>query len=298
MAAAGANLTHPGRVVFDTPRITKRGLARYYAAVSGPLLAHAQDRPLSLVRCPGGVARGCFFQKHVTAQLPAAIGRVRIREKSGQEADYPVLTGPESLAACAQIGVVELHLWASRAQSLEHPDRMVFDLDPAPDLSFAAVRKAAFDLRDILAGAGLSAYPLLTGGKGVHLVLPVAPMPDWDSFLGFARSFAAAMAAREPGRFVATSRKAERMGRIFIDHLRNGRGSTAIAPFSPRARAGAPVAVPVSWAQLESIERASAFSMTDVPAVLAQADAWGVDPPPPNRIGPETRAALGLDREA
>lgn len=293
---AGIRLTHPDRVFYKHPRVTKRDLAEYYRAAGSSLLTHAQNRPLSLVRCPDGISGDCFFQKHVTDGTPAEIGRVEIAEKQGGAADYPVLKGAEGLAACAQIGVLELHLWASRTDRLERPDRLVFDLDPAPELPFAEVREAAFDMRDILDDAGLVSYALLTGGKGIHLVLPMERRLGWEAFAGFARGFASQMVRLRPMRFVDVAAREKRSGRIFIDYLRNARGNTAIAPFSPRAKPGAPVAVPVAWDQLADIERSAAFTLADTETVLGQAGAWRDYKTTHNRLSRKALSRLGIGR--
>lgn len=294
---AGVRLTHPGKVLFPAMGVTKRQLAAYYEAVGDPLLAHARGRPLSLVRCPDGRDASCFFQKHAGPGLPAEIGTFPITEKQGGTRLYPVLRDVRGLVACAQVGVLELHLWASRADRLERPDRLVFDLDPGPDVPFAEVRRAALDLRDRLAAAGLASFALLTGGKGIHVVVPVERRVGWTEFTCFARGAARALARQEPRRFVAVADKAARAGRIFIDYLRNARGSTAIAPFSPRAREGAPVAVPVAWARLDGIERSAAFTLADTRAILGQAEAWADYTAAGNRLSRKAADALGIDAD-
>jgi bifunctional non-homologous end joining protein LigD len=262
---AGIALSNPERVLFSEAGITKLDLARYLLAVSHRMLPYVSNRPLSLVRCPNGEAKQCFFQKHVKKGMPSAIKSVRVRESDGELADYLMIDDASGLVAFAQIGGIEIHLWGAQAKALEHPDRLVFDLDPDPSVDFAAVRDAARDVRDLLKTAGLETFPLLTGGKGVHVVAPLDASQEWPTVKAFARGVAQAMAANDPDRFVANMSKAKRKGRIFIDWLRNERGATAIAPYSPRARALASVAVPVSWVELSRIETSAAF---DIPAVL------------------------------
>jgi bifunctional non-homologous end joining protein LigD len=262
---AGVKITHPDRVLFAKPEITKRDLAEYLLAVSERMLPYCGGRPLSLVRCPEGPAKQCFFQKHTKKGMPAALKSVPVEEGDGEIADYLMVDSAAGLVAVAQIGGIEIHLWGSRAKTLEKPDRLVFDFDPDPSVDFAQVREAARDLRKLLQTAGLETFPMVTGGKGIHVVAPLATSQDWETVKAFSRGVAMKLAESEPDRFVATMSKAKRKGRIFIDWLRNERGSTAIAPYSPRAKAEASVAVPVSWTELSRIEAANTFT---IPLVL------------------------------
>lgn len=271
---AGVRLTSPDRVVFKSVGVTKRDLAVYYEAVAERMLAHAGDRPISLVRCPTGGRKGCFFQKHDSGGFPEAIGHVELDEKDGEKAVYLSLPDAAAIVAAVQMSAQEFHIWGSRNASLERPDRLVFDLDPDEALTFADVRQAALDLRDRLARVKLEAWPLVTGGKGVHLVLPLARRQDWTEVKSFAAAVARKMEKDEPERFVSTMSKAKRRGRIFVDWLRNERGQTAIAPYSTRAREGAPVATPVSWAEFETLDRANGFRLADVVERLGQPDPW------------------------
>ncbi|SMF80365.1 ATP-dependent DNA ligase LigD phosphoesterase module /ATP-dependent DNA ligase LigD polymerase module [Tistlia consotensis] len=294
---AGVTLSHPERVLFASMGVTKRALAEYFEAVAEAMLPQLQGRPVSLVRCPDGSRKECFFQKHAGPSLPEAIGRVSIAEKNGGRKDYLLIESTAALVGCAQIGALELHLWGSRRDRIERPDRLVLDLDPGEGVGFAAVRRAAVELAGILREAGLESAPLLTGGKGLHLVVALERRQDWPALAGFAKAFAGRMAELDPARFVATLSKARRDGRIFIDHFRNQRGATAICPFSPRAREGAPVAVPVSWSELEGIERANAFSLKAVRDDLAARQrAWrGI--PGRQRLTAAGAARIGLALE-
>ncbi len=299
---AGVRLSHPDRVLFASMGVTKRALAEYFEAVSEVMLPHLEGRPVSLVRCPEGSGPDgkweCFFQKHAGPSLPEALGSVAIAEKSGGTKDYLLVESAAALVACAQVGALELHLWASRRDRIERPDRLVFDLDPGEGVGFKEVKRAAVDLADILREAGLESAPLLTGGKGVHLVVRLERRQDWPTFAGFAKAFAAKVEALDPRRFVATMSKAKRGGRIFVDHFRNGRGSTAIAPYSPRAREGAPVAVPVSWSELGSIDRANAFSLEQVLGDLkGRARAWQ-DVPDRQRLTDKGMARIGVEPQS
>ena len=271
----GVRLTHPDKLVFPAEGITKRMLADYYLAVQDRILPHLANRPLSLVRCPDGAEGECFFQKHASPGFPDAFKPIRIKEKSGSDT-YLFIEDVRGLIACVQMGAIELHIWGSHNDTLETPDRIVFDLDPDEDIGFAAVRDAATDMRDRLKGLGLETFPMATGGKGIHVVAPLTPKYGWDDVKAFCEAMARTMAAEEPKRYLAVATKAKRTGRIFIDYLRNGRGATAIAPFSPRARRGAPVAWPVSWAQLAKLDSAHPASVETAVAMLKKqrSDPW------------------------
>ncbi len=268
----GVRISSADRVVFPQAGCTKGDVARYYDAVAERLLDGAGGRPVSLLRCPEGIEGECFFQKHAGKGFPDQVGRVAIEEKSGGTADYLVIDRPEGLVAAAQMGALEFHVWPAHTDRLDRPDRLVFDLDPDEGLGFAEVRRAAKELGEFLAGIGIETRPLVTGGKGVHLVAPLRRTIGWDTLKGFARTVAHGFAERQPERYVATMSKARRKGRIFIDWLRNERGATAIAPWSVRARPGAPVAVPVSWTELETLKAANGFDMGAAMKRAAQAD--------------------------
>ena len=273
---AGVKLTSPGKVLFPEAGITKAELAEYLLSVSRHMLPHVADRPLSLVRCPEGADKECFFQKHTAKGMPRALKSVSIKESDGKSAKYLMIDDDSGLVSVAQIGGLELHVWGSHADTLEHPDRLVFDLDPDGSLTFADVRDAARDVRKLLEAAHLTSFPLVTGGKGIHVVLPLDASQGWDEVKAFAKGVATKLAETEPDRFTATMSKAKRKGRIFIDWLRNERGSTAIAPYSPRARSNASVATPVSWNELARIEHANAFTIPDVKRRVKQqkSDPW------------------------
>ena len=259
---AGVSVSSPERIVYPGAGVTKREVAEYYEAVAERMLATAADRPVSLMRLPEGLHGERFFQKHRGQGFPGGIGSVTVRETDGHEADYMYISTVAGLVGAAQMGTLEFHIRGARRDRLERPDRMVFDLDPDEGLDFAKVSSAAVDIRDRLRALGLPCWPLLTGGKGVHVVVPLRRIAGWDTVKLYARIFAQVLAITEPRRFTHEMSKAKRKGRIFIDWLRNERGATAIAPFSLRARPGAPVAVPVSWAELPNLKSADAFDMT------------------------------------
>jgi bifunctional non-homologous end joining protein LigD len=272
---AGVKLTSPERVLFADGRLTKLDLAEYFLAVAERMLPHVRGRPLSLVRCPEGPGKQCFFQKHTKKGMPAALKSVPVTEGDGEIAQYLMIDDAAGLVAVAQIGGLEIHLWGSRAKTLERPDRLVFDLDPDPSVGFPDVREAARDVRKLLQVAGLESFPLVTGGKGIHVVAPLDASQDWDIVKGFAKGVATKLAENEPERFVATMSKAKRRGRIFIDWLRNERGSTAIAPYSPRAKPDASVALPVAWTELSRIDSANAFTIPIViQRIKRKTDPW------------------------
>lgn len=261
-------ITHRERVIFPESGETKGQLADYYAALAPHMLAFVANRPVSLLRCPQGREGKCFYQKHDTGGFGPHVHTVPIAEKDGSVDDYLWLDSAAGLVACVQMGTIEFHLWAARANTVERPDRLVFDLDPDEAMGFGEVREAAREIRDRLAGHGLASFAMLTGGKGIHVIVPLAPGHSWRAHRDFAKGLADALTAAAPDRFVATMSKARREGRVFIDWLRNQRGSTAIAPWSARAKAGAPVAAPVAWGELDDFESAQAFSIRDAGKLL------------------------------
>lgn len=271
---AGVRITHPDRQVFPDAGCTKRDVARHYERMGARMIEIMGHRPLSLLRCPDGISGDCFFQRHAAKGFADALQRVEIEEKNGSTDDYLYATRPEALIAAAQMGTLEFHIWGARVDRLERPDRMVFDLDPDEGLDWADVRGAAFDLRDRLAELGLASVPVVTGGKGVHVCVILRRSHGWDVVKGFAKTFAHVMAEAEPDRFTATMSKAKRKNRIFIDWLRNERGQTAIAPYSLRARPGAPVAVPVTWDALKGLDAPNGFSMGDMRERLEDPCPW------------------------
>jgi len=259
------------RVLFPEAKVTKGDLADYYAAVARVMLPHTARRPISLVRCPQGRAKKCFFQKHDSGGFGEHVHHVPVREKDGGHEDYLYVDDADGLLACVQMGTIEFHGWGSHVDALEKPDRMVFDLDPDEGLDFADVKKAALDIRRQLAGIGLVSFAMLSGGKGVHVIIPLDPGHSWDTHKDFSKRFAEALSLAEPGRFVATMSKAKRKGKIFIDWLRNQRGSTAIMPYSVRARENAPIAVPIGWDALADAQKAGQWTIRDADLLLARA---------------------------
>jgi len=259
------------RVIFPEAKATKGDLADYYAAIAPIMLPHTARRPISLVRCPQGRGKKCFFQKHDSGSFGDHVLHVPIKEKDGGHEDYLYVEDADGLLACVQMGTIEFHGWGSHVDALEKPDRMVFDLDPDEGLDFGDVKKAAFDIRRQLADIGLVSFAMLSGGKGVHVVVPLDPGHSWDAHKDFSKRFAEALSLAEPDRFVATMSKAKRKGKIFIDYLRNQRGSTAILPYSARAREQAPVAVPIGWDALADVAKAGQWTIEDSDELLERA---------------------------
>lgn len=267
---AGVRITHASRTVYASPPIAKREVAEYLARVASRMLPHVQNRLLSLLRCPGGAHAKCFYQRH-----PAPGAVAAIKQRRDAEDTYLYIEDARGLLELAQANVLEFHPWGSRVDRLEQPERIVFDLDPDAALPFAAVREAAAELREVLGALGLDSLPMLSGGKGVHVIAPIERRHPWPTVKAFARAVAARLAAELPARYVAQMSKSRRRGRIFIDYLRNERGATAIAPYSPRARAGAPVAWPLSWHALATADDAAQMNIRDVDdRVLRRRDPW------------------------
>ena len=272
---AGVRVTHPDRVLFPGQGLSKGALIAYYESVADMMLPHARNRPLSLVRCPSGQSRTCFFQKHDTGGFPKALHATPIEEASGAKESYFYLTDLAGIVAGVQMSVLEFHVWGSRIDKVEEPDRLVFDLDPDVGLDFADVRGAALDVRDRLAALRLASFALLTGGKGIHVVAPLTRRASWPEVKAFAKGFAALLAEDAADRYVANMAKAKRKGLIFVDYLRNERGSTAIAPYSTRAREGAPVAAPVGWEEVNSLTAANSVTVESMPErVRRVGDPW------------------------
>lgn len=266
---ASVRLTSPEKVLDPKSGLTKLELAGYYAAVADWILPHVAGRPLSLVRCPDGTGAQCFFQKHADRGTSDAIKRLPIE---GEEKDHLVIRDLAGLAALVQMGVLEIHVWGSRDDRPDRADRLIFDLDPGEGVRWADVIDAALLVRDRLAALGLTTFPKTTGGKGLHVVAPMDRRHTWDEVKAFAKRFAERLAGEAPHRFLSKSSKAARKGKIYVDYLRNATGATAIAPYSPRARDGAPVAVPVFWEEITPKLKPAAFDVRSVPERLASLD--------------------------
>ena len=267
-------LSHPERVVIADPPTTKADVWRYYHSMAEHALPGIAGRPLSVIRCPSGAEGECFFQRHLMRGMPKAVRPLTAQGSEGEE-EYFAVDDLEGLLALVQFGAIELHPWGVRADRLDRPDRLVFDLDPAEGLAWGRVIAAALELRDRLEALDLASFPRTTGGKGLHVVAPIERRQGWPTAKRFAAGLAKAMAADSPERYTANLAKAARKGRIFIDYLRNEDGATAIASYSLRARPGATVAMPVSWAEVSDRLDPREFTLASVPErVRARRDPW------------------------
>jgi bifunctional non-homologous end joining protein LigD len=271
---AGVKLSNPDKILYPEAGVTKRELAEYYEHIAEWILPHLRDRPLTLVRCPNGWTK-CFYQKHPDANANAALERVTVQESSGATI-YVMANSVSALAALVQMGALELHPFGSSKRKLGCPDRITFDFDPADDVDWDALVEAVRLLKTLLGELGLESFIKTTGGKGLHVVLPIRPTLGWDEIKSFTKAIAELMVRSFPDRYVATVSKAKRHGKIFVDYLRNGEGATAVAAYSSRARAHAPVATPIGWKELDEDIRREHFNVRNVPARLdsMKKDPW------------------------
>ena len=272
---SGVKLTSPDRVLYPEQGLTKRDLMIYYSRIAEWMLPHVKDRPLTLVRCPAGRQKQCFYQKHVTDQFPKAIRRVQIDEEN-KTVPYGAVDSVEGLLSLVQNGVLEVHIWGSRRDNVEKPDYIVFDLDPDEGLAWERVVDGAKLLRQLLDELGLQSFLKTTGGKGLHVCLPLARRAEWDEVKAFTKAVSEAVVSLDPTRYTAKLPKASRKGKIFIDYLRNGRGATSICAYSTRARANAPVSTPLFWEELETDVRANTYTVQSLPERLEnlESDPW------------------------
>ena len=258
------NFTHPDRVLIEKPRVTKQGLAGFYASIADHLLPGVVGRPLSLVRCPDGAGQECFFQKHPMTGMPEAIGIGDARNTEGKKQEYVYVNDIEGVIGLVQMNVIEIHPWGSTIADLEHPDRLVFDLDPDTGVEWSRVRDAARTVRERLQAVGLESFLRTTGGKGLHVVVPLNPRPDWETAKAFAHALARTLEQESPKDFVSVATRNRRKDRIFIDYLRNARGSTAVASYCVRARPGAGVATPLRWEELARLKSGAQYTFDTI----------------------------------
>ena len=270
---AGVRLSNPDKVLYAEQGITKGRLADYYVAVAGRMLAHVAFRPVTMVRCPMGQDTKCFYQRHAGSGVPEQLRDVAI---PGFDEPYLYIADVAGLVAMVQMGVLEIHPWGVRVEAPDRADRIVFDLDPAEGLGFAAVIAAAKEVRARLKALGLTSFVKTTGGKGLHVVVPVEATAPWREVKSFAKGVSAEMAADAPDKYLTTASKADRVGRIFIDYLRNDPTSTAVAPYSTRSRNGAPVAMPLRWEQVKPGLDPCDYTVATVPELVARqrSDPW------------------------
>jgi bifunctional non-homologous end joining protein LigD len=276
----GIEISSRDRVIYPELGLTKGDLADYYATIEPLIMVDAADRPMTLIRFPSGRTGESFFQKHDKGTFGPHVRQIPIDEKNGETEDYLYFEDVRGLLACVQMGTIEFHGWGSKVDKVEYPDRLVFDLDPDVGLDFGNVKEAAVLLRELLKGLELESFPLLSGGKGLHVVVPLDASKDWPTVKSFAERFSRAIAEAEPKMFTANIRKEQRKGRIFLDWLRNQRGATAVMPYSARGREGAPVAAPIAWDELDEYDSGHHFSAQDVDELLKRAkskrlSAWG-----------------------
>lgn len=269
----GVRLSNPDKVLYPEQGITKGQLADYYVAIADRILPHIGFRPVTMVRCPTGEGTKCFYQRHAGSGVPEALHEVRI---PGFDEPYLYISDVAGLVAMVQMGVLEMHPWGVKVAEPDRADRIVFDLDPAEGLDFEAVIDAAREVRDRLKALGLMSFVKTTGGKGLHVVVPVEATAPWKEVKSFARGVSAEMAADSPDKYLTKISKADRVGRIFIDYLRNDPTSTAVAPYSTRSRKGAPVAMPIRWEQVKAGLDPCDYTVETVPALLARqrSDPW------------------------
>jgi bifunctional non-homologous end joining protein LigD len=293
---APVRLTHPEKILDAESKLTKQQLADFYWVIADRMLPYIADRPLSLVRCPEGSEKPCFFQKHVNHMLPPGIGSVDVPDKkTGAIEPYITLNTREALAGLAQMGVLEVHPWGSRNADLEHADMVTIDLDPDPSLAWEVLAGAAEEARDRLKKMGLTSFVKTTGGKGLHVVFPIEPDLTWPQVKEWAHAFVLTMEKANPSLYLTKMSKAARTGKIYLDYLRNERGATAVAPYSPRARKGAGVAVPLAWSELKEPEHPH-FHVGDFAewAHRLKRDVWAALPKTQQRITQEAMRAVGM----
>jgi len=268
-------LSHPDKILYPDCGVTKRQLAEYYEAAAKWAVPHIAGRPLALKRCPGGAGEKCFFQRNYTDVMPKAIRGVDVSDTKKPE-PHITLDGLDGIISLVQLGVLEIHTWGCKNDDIEHPDQLIFDLDPAPDVPWKTTINAARILKKTLDGLKLPTFLKTSGGKGLHLTIPIEPNIDWDAAKDFTGAIVESLAKGHPDLFVANMRKDLRGGKIYIDFHRNGRSATAVAPYSSRARNGAPVSMPISWEELGKLPSAAHFTVDTARRHLKQrkVDPW------------------------
>ncbi|HYE30930.1 MAG TPA: DNA ligase D [Methylomirabilota bacterium] len=294
-AAADLKLTNPQRILYPGADITKVDLAQFYLDIAPWIMPHVANRPLALVRCPEGEGTECFFQKHPGVGTPDTFRQIPIRE-TNKTRNYLLIDDVQDLVAIAQIGALEIHVWGSQADKIEMPDRMIFDLDPDQDLDWPIVVDSAHQIRQLLEAGGLVSFVKTTGGKGLHIVVPLLRRHDWDEVKGFSKAVAEKIEELDPQHFVSNMSKVKRRGKIFVDYLRNGRGATAIAAYSTRAKPGAPVSVPLAWKELTPAIRSNDFTVQNLRERLRslKTDPWEELPKIKQSLTATVRRKLGL----
>jgi bifunctional non-homologous end joining protein LigD len=298
-AVAGIVVSNPDKKLYPEAGVTKRALALYYAAVGEWMLPHVRGRPLTLLRCPNGWSEECFYQKKAEGGVNEAISRVEIENGDGSVSLYMMADSVPAIVALLQMGVLEMHPWGSRAPKLGFPDRIIFDLDPDDAVEWEALRQAALLVKTLLENIGLAPFLKTTGGKGLHVVVPILPGVGWERVKGFSKAVAELLERTFPDRFTAKLLKISRRGKIFIDYLRNGEGATAVAAYSTRARANAPVSAPVAWNELSADLRFDHFNVGNMPKRLkkVKTDPWQHIADASVALTPATMARVGFKLE-
>ncbi len=271
---SGIEITHPDRILTPTKSISKLELAKYYDLIADRMLPHLVNRPLVLVRCPsiGLKGKACFFQKHYNKSFPKAIKPVDV----DKGADYMTITTKTGLMALIQFNTVEIHPWGSTLKHLNEPDRITFDLDPSPEVPWKEVIESAYIIRDALKKLKLTSFVKTSGGKGFHIMIPIAPKYDWVQVKDFTEAFSLFLSDKYPDRFTATITKSKRTGKIFLDYLRNAKDATSVAAYSVRAREGAPISMPIAWTDLKKVKSADEFTVSNIEVYLKKnkKDPW------------------------
>jgi bifunctional non-homologous end joining protein LigD len=289
---SGIRITHPDRLVYPDLGVTKLDVARFYEEVAERMVPHVAGRPLTLVHCPEGLAAPCRYLRHNKVWGPKTLRRVRIREKT-KVGEYLVADDAAGIITLAQMSVLEIHTWNSTADDIERPNRIVWDLDPGPDVAWAAIVAAARQVRDILSVLGLDTWVKTTGGRGLHVVMPLAPARGWAECLQFARAVAEALVLTNPNAYTTTFAKQGRDRKILVDYLRNNRTNTSVAAFSTRARPGAAVSMPIAWTELTVRLEPQRFNVETLPARLRRrGDPWAEYWRSKQRISPRAFKAI------
>jgi bifunctional non-homologous end joining protein LigD len=272
---AGVRITHPGRVLYPDPPLTKIALAEYYETIADWIVPHVEGRPLTLVRCPEGIRGDCFFMKHSKVWAPAPLRRVRIQEKT-KLGEYLIADDLPAIVGLVQMGILEIHTWNSVYEDVERPNRIVIDLDPGEKVAWPQVVEGARMVRSALAALDLDCFPKTTGGRGLHVVVPLTPHADWSACLAFSRQLSEALERSDPASYTTKYARVGRERKILLDYLRNNRTNTSIAAYSVRARPGAPVSVPLTWDELRPTLDPRSFAVVSVIGRLGtlRTDPW------------------------
>jgi bifunctional non-homologous end joining protein LigD len=270
---AGITITHPEKIFFPDAKVTKLQLAQYYAAVSSRMLPYIKNRPLNILRCPNGIQQQCFLQRHLSEKSPPALKKIKMRINQENFIGFTV-ENQAGLISLVQLGSVEIHCWGETYPRIGFPDQIVFDLDPPEKINWTALVNTAKLLRKVLADFKLKSFVKTTGGKGLHVVVPIKPIYSWEQIHAFSKALAETLVKMQPDKLIATATKSKRQNKIFIDYLRNSQVASAVAPYAVRARKGAPVAMPLAWAELSKISAANHFTVKNCAKQLAKKDPW------------------------